>query len=81
MNERIKELEKQADEYFDDLSIEFSREAWMEKFAELIVRECIQQCLNVEEDGELYKEPGTFADGALLCREEIKAHFGVEDVN
>ena len=40
MNERIEHITKQVDEYFDDLTIEFSRQAWMEKFAELIVREC-----------------------------------------
>lgn len=49
-----------------------------EQFAELIVRECVKVCSGVEEDGELSPELGTFADGALLCREEIKAHFGVE---
>jgi hypothetical protein len=40
MNERIEHITKQVDEYFDDLTIEFSREAWQEKFAELIVRMC-----------------------------------------
>ena len=47
----------------------------LEKFAELIVRECMAQCTKVEEDDEL----SGVSDGALLCREEIKEHFGVEE--
>lgn len=43
MNERIEHITKQVDEYFDDLSIEFSRQSWMEKFAELIWEEAYQQ--------------------------------------
>ena len=42
MNERIEHITKQVDEYFDDLTIDFSREAWQAKFAELIVKECVE---------------------------------------
>ena len=70
MNERMYELALQADlmRYKSDgINIK------IEKFAELIVRECMAQCLKVEEDDE----SGVSVD-ALLCREEIRKHFGVE---
>ena len=50
-----------------------------EKFAELIVRECMSLCTDVEEDVELADYVGGFRDGALMCREDIKKHFGVEE--
>ena len=73
MNERIKELIKQACievphgrewdvtfEYFDK-----------EKFAEMIVRECIAQCWSVSElehKGDVISE----------CSKRMRKHFGVE---
>ncbi len=82
MNERIEHITKQVDEYFDDLTIEFSREAWQAKFAELVVRECIDKI-------EAHQIPvGNSAAGEMACewtyaalkeiRDEIKQHFGVE---
>jgi len=72
MNERIQELARQA----SIQSFGHIRNADFEKkFAELIVRECMAQCAKVEEDDEL----SGVSDGALLCREEIKEHFGVEE--
>ena len=68
MNERIKELAEQADL---DLQLQSMR---VEKFAELIVRECasIARNTNLEE-----VEGG---DSAVLraASEQIKEHFGVE---
>jgi hypothetical protein len=68
MNERIEHITKQVDEYFDDLTIEFSRQAWMEKFAELIVEEVYDYILNA-----------TFNDEPWPDRAEVKKHFGVEE--
>ena len=69
MNERIKELAEQADL---DLQLQSMR---VEKFAELIVRECasIARNTNLEE-----VEGG---DSAVLraASEQIKEHFGVEE--
>lgn len=66
MNERIKELAEQASkEAFPVGSI-----AWMEKFAELIVKECqfrVEQYIN--ECGEVASMPDTV----------IMKHFGVEE--
>jgi hypothetical protein len=74
MNERIKELMEEAGIYdFVVESMGINEE--MEKFAELIVRECMAQCYKVEADDEF---SGISVD-ALLCREEIRKHFGVEE--
>ena len=67
-NERIEHITKQVDEYFDDLSIEFSREAWQAKFAELIVRECMN--IARKADG---------LDAEYEAWYLIKQHFGVEE--
>ena len=64
MNERIKELAEQADkEAFPHGSM-----AWMEVFAELIVRECVDWC-------DAY---ATVDGTAQKIAEAIKEHLGVE---
>ena len=82
MNERIKELAEQAGIYKLNLSDE--TEYWiMEKFAELIVQECLDKI-------ETHRIPvGNSAAGEMACewtyaalkeiRDEIKEHFGVEE--
>ena len=80
MNERIRELYLQAVEYSNgQMTFGDTREFFAEKFAELIVRECMSLCTDVEEDVELADYVGGFRDGALMCREDIKKHFGVEE--
>jgi hypothetical protein len=85
MNERIKELYKQAHVVitaYDPSNNMLPYETTVlnvEKFAELIVRECMSLCTDVEEDVELADYVGGFRDGALMCREDIKQHFGVEE--
>jgi pyrrolidone-carboxylate peptidase len=92
MNERIKQLAEQAGFYFYDMhnvdgqdlgeSIEADEWSAAEKFAELIVRECIDKI-------ETHQIPvGNSAAGEMACewtyaalkeiRDEIKEHFGVE---
>ena len=82
MNERIRKLAEQARKALatDAMSGgEFNMKAYEEKFAELIVRECMLQCIKVENDVELSDYEGGFKDGALLCYQEIQEHFGVEE--
>ena len=69
MNKRIKLLAEQAGIYKLDLSDE--TEYWIiEKFSELIVRECEQVSLkNSHRDDDM---------GAIIAR-QIKRHFGVEE--
>ena len=71
MNERIRELAEQAGIYKLDLSDE--TEYWIiEKFAELIVRECLD-IVNRKEYS--YHE----ADPLWETSQLIKEHFGVEE--
>ena len=45
-----------------------------EKFAELIVRECVEVCHKMAEDSDSY----VVHDGDT-CAEQIREHFGVEE--
>jgi hypothetical protein len=81
MNERIKQLAEQAGitivpEPFDDASRSWNET--MEKFAELIVRECLDQADNIREgcevDGEDEQALGADWVGLAIAR-----HFGVEE--
>ena len=76
MNERIKELAKQADGVFIHKLITGAKqytflEKDLEKFAELIVRECLDQCYNRGMNDALYA-------GQLKAAAYIEEHFGVE---
>jgi hypothetical protein len=81
MNKRIKELAEQAgfvlwqDESWNpgdviDWSCRYDDE--FKKFAELIVRECLNQCYNRGMNDELYA-------GQLKAAAYIEEHFGVEE--
>ena len=89
MNERIQQLAEQAGLRFTQLMsnpmvpVVDGKETDLEKFAELIVRECIDKI-------ETYRIPvGNSAAGEMACewtysamkeiRDEIKEHFGVEE--
>jgi hypothetical protein len=77
MNERIRKLALETDAWCDQnwAGHEFYNIRWEEKFAELIVRECVKVVL--DEDGK------EWAGYVHVCREEsagmIKKHFGVEE--
>ena len=77
MNERIKELSKQAVDYASACEAEAWDGAYERKFAELIVRECIGCCEQVISD-PVPKSVDTFEQGGIHCMDEIKEHFGVE---
>lgn len=66
LNEKIKELAEQA-----ELEYDFNPMLWLklEKFAELIVKECT----NIVEDAVLHREPASTYVG------KIKEHFGVKE--
>ena len=78
MNERIRELAKQArqiGEYGNYGQIQLSTQQFEQKFAELIVRECIAviNSENYREHSEGWNSAIEWADGM------IKEHFGVEE--
>lgn len=75
MNERIRELAEQAG------ATTTQRSGWIdygtldldvEKFAELIVRECLDQCYNRGMNDERYA-------GQLKAAAYIEEHFGLEN--
>jgi hypothetical protein len=83
MNERIRELAEQVGFGWDDKYHWYVGSRQMEKFAELIVGECINKI-------ETHQIPvGNSAAGEMACewtyaalkeiRDEIKQHFGVEE--
>ena len=73
MNERIKELTKQAGIYQLDRFDAIDGSNQMEKFAMLIVRECLKIVEPTEDSGD---EWCVTLKGTA---QEIKEHFGVEE--
>ena len=81
MNERIRELAEQANN--DVSGNAFSMARYNEKFAELIVREC----LTIINDSKEYKTPqdgwsewdAGWNPALEQAEENIKQHFGVEE--
>lgn len=71
VNEQIERLAKQAGCSIDRLGF---GEGHLEKFAELIVQECVSICYIVRDNPDL---PFSSA-GAGDCVKEILEHFGVE---
>ena len=82
MNERIRELYQQAHSirHYDGdpmrdgnpPTVYWQGEKSAEKFAELIVRECLNQCYNRGMNDELY-------EGQLNAAWYIEQHFGVSE--
>jgi hypothetical protein len=93
MNERIRELSEQAEKYaldnvgkghygIEDLIYQFQFvDTKMEKFAELIVKECVKKCdfvaamAEITNTGEMARKTKATANS---CARMIKEHFGVE---
>ena len=72
MNERIKELSKQAADYantYSDAGADVWFEIYNKKFAELIIREC----------GDIADEHNDYSEGVTLgVGPALKKRFGVE---
>ena len=96
MNERIRELSEQAQLYarqgmaktvielkrYDaDVASERYAKDFEQKFAELIVKECINCCDEVDRINKAYIEKLHFdpENGPKECIQVIKEHFGVEE--
>ena len=81
MNERIQELKQQAADYVDSIDngigIEEYRKLLDQKFAELIVRECMRMC-EVTQMGFETHGCSVEASGAITVKEYIAEHFEVE---
>jgi hypothetical protein len=74
MNERIKELAKQSLPEFYLTNCPSA----LEKFAELIVKECVGVC-NKQTPNWKGEYATAFGDGIEFCISGIKEHFGVEE--
>ena len=87
MNERIRELYQQAHSIRhhdgdpmrggNPPTVYWQGEVSAEKFAELIVRECLLCCERTISD-PVPKSVNTFEQGGIHCMVEIKHHFGIE---
>jgi len=78
MNERIRRLMEQAVISIDGQTFgkTYTPDAFTEKFAELIIQECFQACMN---EGASYEEKAAGAYQSNLYVTAIKKHFGVEE--
>jgi hypothetical protein len=72
MNERIRELAIQSGL---PTALDYHQKRY-EKFAELIIAECAQACMN---EGASYEEKAAGAYQSNLYVTAIKEHFGVEE--
>jgi len=96
MNERIQELAEQAGEYVNEVYIPPVRsktpgKIWEDghvdwhtqfnqKFAELIIQECAEICLEANDHKNILNHFGiTYAKGMRYSAHLIKEHFGVEE--
>lgn len=75
MNERIRELANEAEDYANSVHGGDVRDAFIERFAELIVRECAD-LMNSNKDSDRH----VMWNRALYeTRGKIFRHFGVEE--
>ena len=73
MNERIKELAEQAGaSYYNTYTGPLLSPKDIEKFAELIVKECMEQVWYTREDG-------INGNVSEVIKQRIEQHFGVEE--
>mgnify|MGYP006300655323 CR=1 FL=1 len=79
MNRRIKELAKLADpgfqNKFGDMADSIVGLDAVERFAELIVQECVKACI---EEGNKWRGGQDITD-FKLCAHVIKEHFGIKN--
>jgi hypothetical protein len=80
MNERIRELAEQATSIVEMVGPEGYTSSYAnfdrEKFAQLIVQECVQACIN---EGKTYEIESAGEYSSNLYATAIKKHFGVEE--
>jgi predicted P-loop ATPase/GTPase len=79
MNERIRELADKASQWVIDNSngVHAPYERWNEKFAELLIQECVYACSKAKKIKHVI--PPTREIVVDCCMREIKEHFGVEE--
>ena len=80
MNERTLELAVEAnDQTGNKFDLNYKElDSFLEKFAELIVKECIGCCEQVISD-PVPESVDTWLNGGEQCIQEIKQHFGIRE--
>ena len=78
MNERIQELIKQCTSWSEGSTWTSHEEFDKEKFAELIVRECLVQIGNAIPDTDC-SSSGPYKTARIAATSRVKEHFGVEE--
>ena len=80
MNEQIQNLKDKiwADEYWTNPNTDKLLPAQLNRFAELIVRECMRMC-EVTEMSFVTHDCDVEASGAITVKQFIAEHFGVEE--
>ncbi len=82
MNERIKDLAEQAKEETDALYAKLTpqefKDAYNQKFAELIVGECAAQIAEAIPDTDC-SASGAYKTAKIAAMAKVKDHFGVEE--
>ena len=76
MNERIRELKDKiwTEEYWTNPNTDKLLPAQLNRFAELIVRECVAICQDTDGEDNIDAR-----SGRQDCAVEIREHFGVEE--
>ena len=75
MNERIKELEQQCWSHrVDGVLVDGHLHFDTKKFAELIIRECVAICQDIDGEDNIDAK-----SGRQDCAVEIQEHFGVKE--
>jgi len=80
LNERIQKLAEQAKEYattrhpVSNITLSVNSDLFEQKFAELIVRECVAICQDMDGEDNIDAK-----SGRQDCAVEIKEHFGVKE--
>jgi len=80
MNARILKIAQETDAWCDQryLGEDSYNIEWETKFAELIIRECIELC-DKEHAHSIHTHAGTWNTAIKRCKESITTHFGVEE--
>ena len=76
MNERIKQLAEQVDKEFNS---PYDRHKAIERFAELIVRECAELSLNSQYANTKSEYYEGFNEALVYAGNKIRKHFGVKE--
>lgn len=82
MNERIKQMARQSGATDQNGSMATTvfcfTEMELEKFAELLIKECMMLCGAVSGAAKVTRPNDAFGEGAEKCQVLIKEHFGID---